>query len=807
MSPTSTRLTSFAAALLFMIGAQAKPINGPGGHEPAINTAGLTVAPSGFEENKGQVRTTTGAPAPFVRYRLTQGNTSIFLLGNGIAYQFNRSHYSEGYAALEKDAHLDPAKQQELDALRKEVRLETYRMDMLLEGANPNARITTEGRSADYTQYYNHDALDVYTYTRITYREVYPGINWVVYTTAKGLKYDFVLQPGADPAHIQLRFTDHEELFVDAQGQLIHGNRMGRFTEARPVSFQNGKEVSTRFVLDGDRLSFALGAYDPNQPLIIDPARIWGTYYGGTSTEYGESCSVDGSGNVYLAGVTYSSDAIASGGHQDTYGGGNYDAFLVKFNASGVRQWGTYYGGTGIDFGYSCAVDASGNVYLAGETRSTTAIASGGQQDTIGGGDDAFLVKFNASGVRQWGTYYGGTNGESGRSCAVDASGNVYLSGTTQSSTAIASGGHQNTYGGGQNDAFLVKFNASGVRQWGTYYGGPVSEEGRACAVDGSDNVYLAGWTNSTTAIASGGQQDTIVGSSYPDAFLVKFNASGVRLWGTYYGGTEYDYGRSCAVDASGNVFLAGTTNSTTAIASGGHQDTYGGGNYDAFLVKFNPNGVRQWGTYYGGTEYDYGRSCAVDASGNVFLAGFTNSTTAIASGGHQDTYGGGNYDAFLVNFNASGVRQWGTYCGGTEYDYGRSCAVDASGNVYLTGATNSTTAIASAGHQNTYGGGVYDAFLVKFEAGPAIGILSLEDPDPSLSIFPNPSNGAFTLSGAQPMEPFTITDLTGRLIHTGRSNANGTAAVQLPNATKGLYLIQLGTGAHRLCRKLIVSH
>ena len=502
MNPTSTRCFSFAASLLFMIGgAQAKPINGPAGHDPAINTAGLTVAPSGFEENKGQVLTTAGDAASFVYYRLTQGNTSVFLLGNGIAYQFNRMHYPEGsrregaktYAALEKDAHLDPAKQQDLDALSKDIRLETYRMDMLLEGANADARITTEGRSADYTQYYTHDVLDVYSYTRVTYHEVYPGIDWVVYTTAKGLKYDFVLRPGADPARIQLRFKDHEELFVDADGQLIHGNRMGRFTEERPVSFQNGKEVTTRFVLEGDRLSFVLGAYDRSQPLTIDPDRIWATYYGGMDTDLGRSCVVDSSGNVYLAGETLSTTAIASGGHQATIGG-DFDAFLVKFNANGIRQWGTYYGGTIYDYGYSCAVDGSGNVYLAGLTSSATTIASGGHQNTYGGGNgDAFLVKFNASGVRQWGTYYGGTNNDGGNSCAVDGSGNVYLAGTTTSETGMASGGHQNPYGGGNGDAFLVKFNTNGIRQWGTYYGGTVWDQGASCAVDDSDNVYLAG--------------------------------------------------------------------------------------------------------------------------------------------------------------------------------------------------------------------------------------------------------------------------------------------------------------------------
>jgi hypothetical protein len=171
----------------------------------------------------------------------------------------------------------------------------------------------------------------------------------------------------------------------------------------------------------------------------------------------------------------------------------------------------------------------------------------------------------------------------------------------------------------------------------------------------------------------------------------------------------------------NGNVYLAGDANSTTGIATtGAHQATYGGGrSNDAYLVKFNSSGVRQWGTYYGAST-DYGYSCATDASGNVFLAGYTYSTTGIATTGAHQTSFSGNNDAFLVKFNSSGVRQWGTYYGGSGFDYGFSCATDENGNVYLAGVGSSTTGIATTGaHQTTMsGGGV--AFLVKFDACPA---------------------------------------------------------------------------------------
>lgn len=747
-------LASLTAVVLLMFGTMRAEMLVPGQLEHDAITEpmkGIRSEPTGFEENKGQVHTTSGEAATFVRFHLREGNTNIFLLNNGIAYQFNRTQYPEGFAELEKDDQRGATKQQELDALCKQIRLETYRMDMLLEGANTDAHITAEGRSEDYTQYYGQNALDVHTYSRVTYHEVYPGIDWVVYTTKGGMKYDFVLRPGADPTLIQLRFKDHEELRVDADGRLIHGNRMGRFTEDRPVSFQNGKEVGTRFVLKGDRLSFALDAFDHSQPLTIDPDRLWATYYGiGASPYMTYSCTTDENNNAYLAGSTSSTTGIASGGYQNTLVGLRA-LFLVKFNADGVRQWGTYYEGScaGTSPG-SCAVDGEGNVYLAGITSCTEGIAFGGHQNTLAVGSetldiDLFLVKFNASGVRQWATYYGGIEVEDGGSCAVDGDGNVYLAGVTFSNESIAMGGHQNSLGGldYNADAFLVKFNTDGVRQWATYYGGEYGEEEGYCTVDGDGNVFLTGTTHSTDGIAFGGYQNTNMSGSggfNSDAFLVKFNTNGVRQWGTYYGGTARETGKSCATDLNGNVYLAGSASNSTSTTTGGHQST-AGGEMDLFLVKFNTNGVLQWDTFYGGPEHDEGPSCAVDGSGNVYLAGMTVSTDAIAANGYQNTFAGIR-DAFLVKFDTDGVRLWGTYFGGTNDDRSNSCAVDGSGNVYMAGLTYSSEGIASGGHQNTFEGSTLNGYLVKFDGAPSIGttIREPQDLERTISIWPNPN-------------------------------------------------------------------
>jgi len=534
--------------------------------------------------------------------------------------------------------------------------------------------------------------------------------------------------------------------------------------------------------------------------------RAWGTFYTGTGQvwpngeERGNSCITDAAGNVYMVGFTSSNSGIATvGAHQTLYAGGpivfgtgGYDAFLVKFNSSGVRQWATYYGGSQDDMGISCAVDASGNVYMIGSTSSTSGIATAGAHETTI--NDGFLVKFNSNGVRQWGTYFAGN----GNACTTDASGNIYIVGLTNSTSGIATAGAHQTVMSGSGDAFLVKFNSSGVKQWGTYFGGTSSgasgmEKGLSCATDALGNVYMVGQTPSTSGIATTGAHQTIYGGGSCDAFLVKFNSSGAMQWGTYYGGAGVDIGYSCAKDASGNVFLAGDTQQEFVPASSGmttigaHQSAYGGGYSDGFLVKFDSNGLRQWGTYYGGSLLDVSFSCATDASGNVYMSGNTQSSAGIAtSGAHQTTVN----DAFLVSFNSSGVRQSGTYYGGIK----NVCTSDASGNVYMAGYTQSNSGIATAGaHQTANGNNGYsDAFLVKF-SGISVGINETIN-DKLFSIYPNPTQSIVNVKADTKLigAVYNTYDNTGKVVLSGKINTENTS-VDLEKLAAGIYLFSIG--------------
>ncbi len=442
--------------------------------------------------------------------------------------------------------------------------------------------------------------------------------------------------------------------------------------------------------------------------------RLWATYYGGSADDDAYSVTTDSFQNVYLSGQTPATTGIASGGFQNIFGGGQYDAFLVKFDAVGNRLWATYYGGPSVEAGRCVATDTSGNVYLAGETFSTSGIASGGFQNTYSGGSsfgDVFLVKFDSLGNRLWATYYGGVGDDKAFGITTDSSGNVYIAGETEGGSSIASGGFQNSYGGGR-DAFLVKFSPNGNRLWATYYGGGAFDRGFSVATDIFDNVYLSGMTQSTSGIASGGFQNANAGGTW-DAFLVKFNSSGNRLWATYYGGAGDDRGISVATFSTGNVYLAGQTNSASGISSVGFQNNFGGGLSDAYLVKFDSSGSRIWATYYGGIEPEEMGRVVTDVSGNVLIGGDTYSTTGISFDGFQNNLVVME-NQFVVRFDENCVRLCATYYGQSHDEEG-SIAVDGLGNVYLSGITQSATGISSGGFQNTFGGGNNDAYLVKF--------------------------------------------------------------------------------------------
>lgn len=669
-----------------------------------------------FVENCGQIRDQDGRARADIAFRLQSPEVTLLSGKTALHYQWQQA---EGPAG------------KDLAALRQK-QVHTYRMDVHLLDANPDARVIREEPQDYYEQYYQEykglKGAVAHAFSKVTYQDVYPGIDWVLYVSSKAgvesVKYDFVVHPGADVSKIRLQYKGATSLGIGEDGSFTAVTPAGTIKEDAPYTYtlHAGKtgtrtRVDSRFVLQDNILSFKTAP--SKETLVIDPSLEWATYYGGTGFDLGTVLNCDNSGNVFVTGASWMSANIATTGSYQSTNAGDFDAFLAKFDKDGNRLWATYFGGSDIDYSYGLVCDLEDHVYIAGVTYSATGIATAGSHQAVyGGTGDNYLARFDSTGALVWATYYGSSGTESGGICTADNLGHIYLGGYTDGTNNIASNGHQSANSGGWNDAYLVQFNASGVRQWGTFYGGSMHDQADGVACDNFGNVYLAGQTTSANNIATPGSHQPVIGGGY-DNFLVKFNVSGVRQWATYYGGAGNDYDgtlRTVACDKLGNVFLAGQTQSSTGIATAGsHQPVIGGGD-DAFLVKFNGLGVRLWGTYFGGAGDENGGAISCDFSNNIFWCGFTNSTSGIATAGaHQTVYGGGTKDAFLTRFNSEGVQQFGTYYGGNSLDEGYAVGFDYVGNAYISGGTTSANGIATPNAFSTTYAGMIAVFLAKF--------------------------------------------------------------------------------------------
>jgi uncharacterized repeat protein (TIGR01451 family) len=684
-----------------------------------------------FEENKGQMKDQNWNPRPDVLYSGNSEGMNFYIRNSGMSYQLTRID-----SWKDEDRKLDIADSAPKDKLQVPDQFSTYRVDAEWINANQNFNIIQGESLQGYNNYYNvpegiEPALFVKKFETITLKNVWEGIDLHYYGTDGFLETDYLVAPGADYRKIKIQFKG-AELLTDKKGNLIIKTPFGEIHEGALKVYQNNERIEAYWKISEDNVvSFEIPNYNADLALRIDPlTRVWGTYYGGSGSDDFQGLSLDSNGFIYLSGYTTSLTQIATtGAHQTIHvpGASLTDALLVKFNNSGTRIWGTYYGGNSDESCSNVAASTNGDVYILGRVHNTTTSSSaiattGAHQTTFGGISDVFLAKFNSDGIRLWGTYYGGTGGEGEQGLHLDAAGNVYIGGTTASTSAISTAGaYQSVHSGGGFDVFVVKFNSSGVRLWGTYYGGNGDDYSKSITTDPTGNIYILGDTESTDAIASAGAfQTTYGGGTQEDLFLLKLNSLGNRIWGTYYGGSGYDKPANLVLDQSGNIYISGTTNSATSIATVGIHQSVIGGSTDAFLAKFNSFGIRQWGTYTGGPQGDVGNDLAIDTDGNTYLSGITSSSSAITtSDTHQPEFGGGQ-DVFLAKFNSSGARQWGTYYGGNGTEYTRGgLFIDAHFRIYMCGISASVSNISTSNsYQSSFSGGsnAYDSFLVKFK-------------------------------------------------------------------------------------------
>jgi beta-propeller repeat-containing protein len=599
---------------------------------------------------------------------------------------------------------------------------------------------------------------NVPTYAKVRYREVYPGIDLVYYGNQRALEYDFVVAPGADPKKIVLDFKGADKLEIDAGGDLVLHASGGDIRQHRPVIYQSiegiRRDVGGGYVRKGaNRVAFKVAAYDTSRPLIVDPVLSYSTYLGGSGGDQGAGIAVDSDGNAYITGRTTSADFPTTlGAFQSVASPAGANAYVTKLNPTGsALVYCTYLGGSGDDKGAAIAVDASGNAYVTGTTRSTDFPTTAGafQPTLAGGSSNAFVTKIASTGsALVYSTYLGGSgaSGDGASGIAVDGAGNTYVTGATSSNDFPTAAAFQPTFADsglfGTTNAFVTKLDPTGSSLvYSTYLGGSSARGGNAgaaIAVDAAGNAYATGVTQSDNfPTTPGAFQTTTGGGGSPglpwDAFVTKFDSSGSLVYSTYLGGSGDDQGRGIAVDATGNAYVTGSAGSTNFPTTAGAYQPANGGGSDSFVTKLDPAGAALvYSTYLGKASGAVSSGIAVDSAGNAYVTGMTFMICGRSScindypttpGAPQPDYGGSGSDGFVTKLDPAGsALVYSTFLGGSGADNGSGIAVDTSGNAYITGGTNSPNfpTTATAFQPILRGtGGASNAFVAKIVDAP----------------------------------------------------------------------------------------
>ncbi len=619
------------------------------------------------------------------------------------------------------------------------------------------------------------------TYELVNLGEIYEGVELKLKAHGNNVEKLLYVKPGADPDQIKISLSgvndcgvrnaecgiacpksksQNPKLQINPAGQLEVETALGTVAFTKPIAYQeiDGKRVevdveyrlsnpNSKIQIPKSEYCFTVASYDKTKDLIIDPL-LASTFLGGSSYEGGVmegeiSLTLDTSGNVYVTGVTGSSDFPTTSGAYDTSFNGGGDVFVSKLNSglTGLLA-STYLGGSGGDGGapdgeISLTLDTSGNVYVTGRTGSSDFPTTSGAYDTSfnGGYDDVFVSKLD-SGLTSLlaSTLLGGSNGDRVNSLTLDTSGNVYVTGGTVSTDfPTTSGAYDTSFNGGYADVFVSKLN-SGLTSLlaSTYLGGYNWDHGSSLTLDTSGNVYVTGYTDSSNFPTTSGAYDTSSNGS-SDVFVSKLN-SGLTglLASTFLGGSSSDWGNSLTLDTSGNVYVTGKTWSSNFPTTSGAYDTSFNGSGDVFVSKLNSGLTGMLASTYlggsGGAGGDYGCSLALNTSGNVYVTGVTWSTDFPTTSGAYDTSFNGSGDVFVSKLD-SGLTSLlaSTFLGGFVYEGGMlegkiSLTIDTGGNIYVAGVTGSPDFPTTSGAYQTALNGFIDVFVSKLDGNLSAG-------------------------------------------------------------------------------------
>lgn len=656
-------------------------------------------------ENKGQFVNDKSEIVPDVLFKASGQNFHVYITKKGISYAFLSTPNQIDLAinSGDKTPPLFDVKWARTDIEFAGIEIKT-------------SQITTEATFDDTFNFFRPEfdqgVSGVRTHQKIIVHELYQGIDWVIYISEGKIKYDFLVQPGADISQIRMNIKGADEVILNkANTSFKLKTRLGE-VEDGPLycyTLNDKQNVPINYIHNDTCISFSEKRNKSKQVLVIDPTLVWSTYYGGNDNqEYLSDIVTDNSGNVFTAGLWVAGASVTTvfynpGGGALFNGNSNNgsDLIISKFSPNGNLLWSTLYGQeTGSQINVNrITCNTVGDLYVYGQTNSAifplqNLPGAYNNSTYVGGGNGMnYLLKFSNTGVRLWATFFNSAN-LPGTDIVTDSQDNVYITGHAYNLQLVNPGGgayYQPTVNPNfpsSGAAFVSKFNSSNALVWSTYFGSLgatfARSAGYGLAVGLNDHLYFTGeFAHSVPLVNPGGGAfyslpQTFVGNNTPaDAFIAEFDNSQALIWSTAYAGEKFEMGHSVQTDEDGNVFVLGTTNSDSIPTKNPgncayYDSTFNGGLSDLFFLKFNKNRAMEWGTYFGGAGQDNRPNTP---KLKLSYANKHINTCVSTIGGSAPTFNPGNgyfsatpttnnYSGLHLQFNNAGALRWSSYIG-----------------------------------------------------------------------------------------------------------------------------------------------
>jgi hypothetical protein len=575
------------------------------------------------------------------------------------------------------------------------------------------------------------------SYESISMSAIYEGIDLTLVAHRNNVEKIFTISPGATSDSVRIKIAGAKGLKVTEKGELELRTALGPVRYTKPLAYQRagGKETAVQVAYvayEGNSYGFEVGDYDRSRPLVIDPL-VASTFIGGAGLDDGMSIALGPSGDVYVTGLTYSSDYPTTAGVYDESFNGVRDVFISRLdsNLTSLLE-STFMGGSSDDTPYDIALDGSGDIYVTGVASADFPTTSGAYDEVHnGGGSDVFVSKLDGSlSSLLASTFIGGGNDEQGSSIAFDGSGNVYVLGHSDSSDyPTTPGAYDQSHNGGLDivvsklDGSLTSLLAS------TFIDGSGWAVGEGIVVDGVGDVYITGSSGCYGCVpyptTPGAYDQSFNGDM--DVFVSKLDGSlSSLLASTFIGGPNRDWPNSIAIDETGDVYVAGLTGRSAGYptTAGAYDESYNG-DWEGFVSRLDGSlSFLLASTIIGAGGDERGGVMAIGASGEIYVALRTTSPDyPTTSGAYDEVHNGGpdiavsKLDGDLSSLLAS------TFIGGGGADAAISIAIDGSGKIYVTGYTDSPDYPTTPGAYDETANGGRDVFVSRLDCDLSAGV------------------------------------------------------------------------------------